>query len=214
MADLTFDRSVKQIFVEGSGDQTVTIQELYDKFIDYLDEPSQMDLVHGVEASGKQDLRPADPGTKLVGITLTLKDGWQVIARAADHAGPAVDSITILDGNITALDELGAGQVAVVGVAFIAYNIESDVSAGLLGSSIPPGIATSLSALEENINNRKDIDFTGSDALGWQEVSYEADGSTVATRWNLFDENDVRISGTVSAFVLANKMIAKRVPVP
>jgi len=213
VADLTFDRSVKQIFVEGSGDQTVTIQELYDKFIDYLDEPRNMDLVHGIEAAGKQDLRPANPGTKLVGVTITLKDGWQVIARAADHTGPGIDTITILDGNITALDALSVGQVPVVGVAFVAYNIESDVSAGLV-SGTTSAIAASLATLEENINNRKDIDFVGDDAAGWQEVAYEGDGTTVAQRWNLFDNDGVRINETVSSFVLRNGMIASRVPTP
>lgn len=209
MATLTFDRSVKQIFVEGTGDQSVTVQELYDKFIDFLDEPANMDLVHGIEASGKQDLRPALPGTKLVGVTITLKDGWQVIARAADHTGPGIDVVTIADGNITALDELNVGQRPVVGVSFVSYVIESDVSAGLI-SGTTSAIESSLTTLEQHISNRKDIDFVGDDTMGWQEVVYDDDGSTILYRYDLYDESGTRINETVSSFVLRNGMIASR----
>ena len=211
MATIDFDRVNKQILIGGTGDQSLTIQEIYDAIIDYQDEPGNMDLPDLVQAAGKQDLRPSVPGTKLVGVTMTLLDGWQLKAVDTDHTGPALDTVTIADGNLVALDSLGNGQSPLLPTAFVAYVVESDVSAGLLSANITAAEA-SIAVLEQHISNRKDIDFTGDDALGWQEVVYDDDGTTVLARFNLYDETGTRINTSVAAFVLANKMIASRRP--
>lgn len=206
MATLSFDRILKIATIDLAFD-SITIQEIVDQFRDYFDEPSNLDLVNGIDAVGKQDLRPSDPGTKLVGITTTLKDGWQL--KAADRPGPTVVLVTIADGNVVALDEVGAAASPVVAATFVAYVIESDVSAGLISANIDT-LNTNVSVLAQHISNRKDIDFTGDDAAGWQEVVYDDDGTTILARYDLYDNDAVRINETVSAFVLRNGMIASR----
>ena len=56
----------------------------------------------------------------------------------------------------------------------------------------------------------KDIDFAGDDALGWQEVVYDDDGTTILARYDLYDETATRINETIGSFVLRNGMIASR----
>lgn len=210
MATLSFDRIAKIATIDLAFD-AITIQEIVDQFRDYFDEPSNLDLVNGIDAVGKQDLRPSDPGTKLVGITATLKDGWQL--KAADRAGPTIVLVTIADGNIVALDEVGAAASPVVAAPFVSYVIESDVSAGLISANIDT-LTVDVGVLAQHISNRKDIDFTGDDALGWQEVVYDDDGSTILARYDLYDETATRINETIGSFVLRNGMIASRRPSP
>jgi hypothetical protein len=62
------------------------------------------------------------------------------------------------------------------------------------------------------VDTRKDIDLTGNDALGWQEVIYNEDGAEVK-RFTLHEPDGTRITGTVAAFILSNKMIGQRRPV-
>lgn len=60
------------------------------------------------------------------------------------------------------------------------------------------------------IKGGRDIDFTGNDALGWQRIERDTIGVEVA-RYNLFDQDDNRITGTVAQFFADQKMIAKEV---
>lgn len=71
-------------------------------------------------------------------------------------------------------------------------------------------VQTSLSSLSEYVQGGREIDFTGNDALGWQRIERNTAGTEVR-RYNLFDESDARITGTVSAFLAGGKMIAKEV---
>ncbi len=44
-----------------------------------------------------------------------------------------------------------------------------------------------------------EIDFTGADMLGWQRILYDTSDNEIA-RYNLYDENESRITGSASAF--------------
>jgi hypothetical protein len=94
------------------------------------------------------------------------------------------------------------------------------ILAGVLGSGESVDMALSrvdnmditLAALDELLQGGRNIDFTGNDSLGWQRVERNKAGAEVA-RYNLFDETDARITGTVSAFIIAQKMIASEVKI-
>jgi len=74
--------------------------------------------------------------------------------------------------------------------------------------------------LEHNVQNigegifgDREIDFTGADVAGWQRVQRDDSGFEIK-RYNLFDEADARITGTVAAFITAQHMIAKETEAP
>lgn len=52
------------------------------------------------------------------------------------------------------------------------------------------------------------IDFAGNDLLGWQLVQRDVDDVEIA-RYNLFDEADARITGTVADFISNKKAVAR-----
>ncbi len=179
----------------------VTIQDLYNASRLHEETFEHMPGLKLVDGFGKQDFG----GGKAVGITMVLLDGWRI--GADDHAGPTIDLVTITGGNLVA--ETGA---PVIGAAFVTFIIEQDTSAALITANLD-ALNLSVAALEEIFVNKKDIDFTGADLLGWQEVAYEDDDMTVAARWNLFDETDTRINETAAAFVARGGMIKTRTPV-
>lgn len=92
----------------------------------------------------------------------------------------------------------------------------NDVSvAEILGATVAGGDTVTaalsrLETLEELVRGGRNIDFVGGDSLGWQRVERDTGGVEVA-RYNLFDEAGARITGTVSAFIDAKKMIASEV---
>ncbi len=112
-------------------------------------------------------------------------------------------NLTGSNNNLT--DVLNLNQVSVI-PSNSAGLIVTDVS-GLTATE-----STRLLEMHQASATRKRIDLTGADALGWQEVLYDDLGSEVV-RFNLFDETGTRITGTVSAFVDAKKMIGDRVKV-
>jgi hypothetical protein len=144
-------------------------------------------------------------GGKFVGITMVLLNGWKI--KADDRGGPGVTLVTVTGGNL-----VGDIDDPVEAASFVSYVIEQSTSAALITANLDATNA-SIAALEEIFVNKKDIDFTGSDLLGWQEVAYEDDDTTVAARWNLFDETDTRIDETAASFVSRGGMIKTRTPV-
>jgi hypothetical protein len=73
-------------------------------------------------------------------------------------------------------------------------------------------IETEVDRLVDHVIGGREIDFTGSDALGWQRIERNEAGAIVQ-RYNLFDEDGTRITGTVQQFVQNQKMIAQETPV-
>lgn len=94
---------------------------------------------------------------------------------------------------------LGSGESVDVALSRL-DNIDVDITT----------IDTNLTAVDELLRGGRSIDFVGNDALGWQRVERDTSDVEVA-RYNLFDESGARITGTVSAFLLAQKMIAREV---
>jgi len=72
-------------------------------------------------------------------------------------------------------------------------------------------LLTQNTQILNNIATRKEIDFTGDDTAGWQEVLYDSLGAEYG-RFNLFDETKTRINETVASFVARGGMIADRIP--
>jgi hypothetical protein len=70
-----------------------------------------------------------------------------------------------------------------------------------------------LMGVFNQVATRKDIDLTGDDALGWQEVYYDAANLEVG-RLTLHESDGTRITGTVEDFINDKKMIGQRRPVP
>lgn len=193
---IDFDLANKFILLTAP-DTSVDLQTLGNATRDFEETFPAMSDEKIIDWFGKQSLG----GGKLVGITLVLLNGWKI--KADDRAGPTVTLITITGGNLV-------GDVAdpVEASTFVAYVIEQDTSAALLSAATLE--ANLLTAIDHQAGNRR-IDFTGDDALGWQEVVYEfGDPLTEVGRYNLYDEADVRITGSVSGFVAAGKMIARR----
>ena len=75
------------------------------------------------------------------------------------------------------------------------------------GADVAAIRATGL-ALSEYIQGGREIDFVGNDALGWQRIERDTSGVEVR-RYNLFDGDDARITGTPSTFLATGKMISK-----
>lgn len=195
---ITFSIPDKHIQIDGILEDLQDLgnaTRLFEESFPMMSEPKIIDWF------GKQVLG----GGKFVGITMVLLNGWKI--RADDRAGPGVTLVTVTGGNL-----VGDADDPVEAATFVAYVIEQSTSAALVTANLDATNA-SISALEEIFVNKKTIDFTGNDALGWQEVAFEDDGTTVAQRWNLFDESETRINETAAAFVARGGMIKTRTPV-
>jgi hypothetical protein len=195
---INFSIPDKQIQIDGTLE---TLQDLGNAIRLFEESFEMMSHPKIIDWFGKQVLG----GGKFVGITMVLLDGWRI--KADDRGGPSITLVTVTGGNI-----VGDIDDPVEAALFVAYIIEQDTSAALIEANIDT-LNASIEALEEIFVNKKDIDFTGSDLLGWQEVAYEDDGTTVAARWNLFDESDNRIDETAASFVARGGMIKTRIPV-
>ena len=107
MATLEFDRVNKVVRVMSPA-TSVTLQELYDKSQDWLDEPHQMNLVSFVTAVGKTiyDQATGDQTE----IVLTFTDDWRVEFEA--RAGPSTEAMRITGGTITAINSFGNNPIS------------------------------------------------------------------------------------------------------
>lgn len=76
----------------------------------------------------------------------------------------------------------------------------------------PRSIWTVVTDLRSFIEGGREIDFAGSDLLGWQRIERDVSG-TLIRRYNLFDENNNRIDETVMSFVNRMGMISREVPI-
>ena len=119
--------------------------------------------------------------------------------------------LDFLDAAITSRAAPGAAM-DLVGPAFLT------IQASILSDGIPfdgadiAAILASNTALQEFIEGGRDIDFAGNDALGWQRIERNVAG-TLLRRYNLFDENGVRINETVASFIGRAGMISSEVAI-
>ena len=79
------------------------------------------------------------------------------------------------------------------------------------GADIPATLAA-VQSLQQIVFGGRDIDFVGSDLLGWQRVERDQVGAELA-RYNLFDETNTRIDEPVASFIARAGMISAEVPV-
>lgn len=86
-------------------------------------------------------------------------------------------------------------------------DLDATVSSRATQTSLD-ALNTVLIALDVFLQGGRSIDFVGSDVLGWQRVERNTSDVEVA-RYNLFDQDGNRITGTVSAFILGLNMIAR-----
>jgi hypothetical protein len=97
VATLEF-KNVEKVILVKAPDTEVSIQELYDKSVDWLDEPNNLWVDNFVLAEGKAALG----ATEFTGVTLTLIDDWRV--QFEDRGGPATESMIISGGNLVAVN--------------------------------------------------------------------------------------------------------------
>jgi hypothetical protein len=109
---LLFDRVAKVATLPEADGATITIQDIYNQFRDFEDEPQNLDLRKTIDGAGKDDLG----GGQFTVITVTLRDGWRVAFEA--RPGPATEIMTITAGNLVATDEAGDPQFPVAPTAF------------------------------------------------------------------------------------------------
>lgn len=123
---LQFNRATKIATLPLADGRTITVQDLYNQFRDYEDEPISLSLKRMITAGGKDDLG----GGQFTVISATLLDGWRLAFEAG--AGPSNDLATVTGGNLVALDEAGDPQFPIATTAFVSAVIAQATTGALL----------------------------------------------------------------------------------
>lgn len=93
---LQFNRVTRIATLPEADGRTITIQSIYDQFVDFQDEPENMNLPQTITAGGKDDLGTGE----FTVVTATLLDGWRLAFEAAP--GPTQVLGTVTGGNFVA----------------------------------------------------------------------------------------------------------------
>ena len=89
----------------------------------------------------------------------------------------------------------------------------ADILTAVLGSgNTVDAELSAILALSNFIQGGRDIDFVGSDVLGWQRIERDPAG-VLLRRYNLFDESGSRINETVASFIARSGMISSEVAI-
>lgn len=131
---LQFNRATKIAELPTADGRTITIQDLYNQFRDFEDEPRNMDLNTMIRAGGKDDLG----GGSLTVITVTLLDGWLFQFQAG--GGPAQEIGTVTGGNLVALTALDVAQFPIAQTAFVSGFIAQATTGAILEGSSGPSL--------------------------------------------------------------------------
>jgi len=163
------------------------------------------DVVHNLTDRSSTSVISVDSETQLTLRLLTGGTGndWE--------SGDVYDVFDVVQcnisgGNLVAVDAVGADLDPIFPTSYTQVVLTGSTSATISSQS-----QATLDVIRDNVGARKDMDFTGDDALGWQEVIFD-DLGVETGRFDLFDEAGVRINGTVAAFILRGGMIASRRP--
>lgn len=140
---IQFNRGTKVATVPIADGTAITIQEVYNQFKDFEDEPQNMDLRRMIKAGGKDFIAV---GRETV-ITMTLLDGWLLAFEA--RPGPATILCTVDDGNIVALDALGVPQYPISPTLFTSVSIAQATTGAVI--EVPGGGATAQEVWEHII---------------------------------------------------------------
>jgi hypothetical protein len=139
MATISFDRVNKFVLIDTGAPNEVLLQEIYDESMDWIDEPSQMDLPNIMTAEGKKAIGGGD----LTGIVLTMLQGWKL--KFLDEAGPTTVQKIIRGGDLALIG----------GVAPIE---PSDFVFVVIGLSTAPAIAGSILTQVDEIHKVHGLD--------------------------------------------------------
>lgn len=125
---LSFNRVAKIATLPIADGTALTVQQIYDQFRDFEDEPQNLDLRKTVDGAGKDDLG----GGVFTIVTVTLRDGWRV--QFADRAGPATEVMRITEGNLVATDVVGDPQFPVAPSTFTSVVIAQATTGAVIES--------------------------------------------------------------------------------
>jgi hypothetical protein len=123
--------------------------------------------------------------------------------------------VTIEDGQY-AVEASGANHniadvLTVNQVSFRTFN-----SGGLIVNPVQSGLTAGESAdletIKQYLMGGRNIDYVGNDALGWQRIQRDENDVEVA-RYNLFDQDGNRITGTVADYLANGTATAREVKI-
>lgn len=173
-------------------------QVLHDFIEDQMATPVGVQYADIIQPEGKIE-DPSNPGV-FSQIIIILNSPWQ-IQFWGGSGYTRIFGAKIVGG-------LSDQPLKATGTAGDITVLESPVD-GLTvtsGSGLSAAQDAKLTAINDQILGYSQIDYTGNDFLGWQRVHYDASDVEIA-RYNLFDEDGARITGTAQAFAAASKMI-------
>lgn len=134
--------------------------------------------------------------------------------------GEVAPQVTIKDpyfvtfeNGVYAVNLVGANNNVADFVTLNNVQIRSNNSSGLIvyeaaTSGLTPAESTVLMTTYSYILGGREIDFVGNDAQGWQRIQRDENGAEVA-RYNLFDQDLNRITGSVTDY-LNNRTFIRR----
>ncbi|MCP4895785.1 MAG: hypothetical protein GY906_02325 [bacterium] len=183
------------------------------------DDPADQSDVEAAITASETAIRGGD-GDDLQDLSIQL-DAVAIEANVEGHVTNALDTQGYSAARAILLDNLDAAistraqagdAMALTGATLTAIQalILSDATP-FDGADVAATLAA-VAALQEFIEGGRDIDFTGSDVLGWQRIERDTSG-TLIRRYNLFDENGARINETVSSFIGRQGMISSEVAI-
>lgn len=118
--------------------------------------------------------------------------------------------VTIEDGQY-AVSAVGANHNVADVLTVNQVSLRTFNSGGLIVSDQTGLTGTESQQLSDAYNimiGGRDYDRTGNDALGWQRIQRDENGVEIA-RYNLYDEDDNRITGSVIDFLNSRKQISR-----
>jgi len=121
---LQFNRFTRIATVPAADGLTITIQDLYNQFRDFEDEPQNLDLPTMITAGGKDDLG----GGQFTVISCTLLDGWRLAFAAS---GSPVQA-TVTGGNLVGVDAAGDPQFPIAPTTNVSVTIAQATTGALL----------------------------------------------------------------------------------
>jgi hypothetical protein len=123
---IQFNRGAKVATIPIADGTTITIQDVYNQFRDFEDEPQNLDLNKMIDGVGKDDLG----GGLFTVITVTLRDGWLLAFEA--RGGPGTELMVVSEGNLVATDEAGDAQFPISPTAFTTTVIAQATTGAIL----------------------------------------------------------------------------------
>jgi len=157
--------------------------------------------------SGTFNLEDALPFTPAAGDAVIVLANHADVARDVwGHALPGTYGANTAGERLATTDDrvdvAVSTRVTPAGVTSAVYGA-TEVAAGAAGE-----MGTLLLRIADHVIGDAEIDFPGSDALGWQLVVRDR-ADAILARYNMFDEANARITGTVATFISNKKAVSR-----